>query len=184
MGATYILTAALTQLDTPHSSSSSSTPSFSAPTPGNAPSPALALGPHHLLRTRLHAQLLKASIDHGAHDAWPVALRSARVLTHTFELVYPHPWPALALHHATVAKLEMLLHRPGRARKVAVAALQGLRVTHAGFGGVGSGGGSGAAGAGEEGVEEQVLRVAREAEGELRARREQGMGLEGSDVDE
>lgn len=184
MQACSILTAALNQLDIPPSSSSA-TPSSSAPVPGNTPAPSLDLGPHHLLCTRLHAQLLKASIDHGTHDAWPVALRSARVLTHTYELVYPHPWPALALHHATVAKLEMLLHRPGRARKAAVAALQGLRVTHAGFGGVGSGGGgAGAGAAGEEGVEEQVLRVAREAEGELRARREQGMGPEGSDVDE
>lgn len=42
--------------------------------------------------------------------------------------IYPRNWPNLALHHATLAKLEMFLNHPHRALDACKAAMQILTV--------------------------------------------------------
>ncbi|KXZ48781.1 hypothetical protein GPECTOR_25g365 [Gonium pectorale] len=145
---------------------------------------ALALGPHNILNMRLRAQLLKAAIDQGSNggggagggsdsgdEAWDVALRAARALEAPYRLVYPGPvWPALSLHRATLAKLEALRGTPRRALAAAARALEGLRLTHSSRGGSGGGGGGWGGDGGDAGESalEATVRVAREAEAELR----------------
>ncbi|GIL73817.1 hypothetical protein Vretifemale_3919 [Volvox reticuliferus] len=146
----------------------------------------LSLGPNHILRLRLRAQLLKAAIDLGsgggdgpyaavpsAHDTlaepWKMALQVARTLEPQYRLCYPHPaWPNMSLHYATLAKLEMLLGQPYRALRAASQALEGLRLTY---------GGTSSTTGGQQregGVVEQMVRTAREAEAELQARAQAG----------
>ncbi|KAL4427604.1 hypothetical protein ABPG75_001693 [Micractinium tetrahymenae] len=108
---------------------------------------ALVLGPRHILRLRLLAELHRAAIAAGQ---WEVALRAGQQLLPLYEFVYPAVWPQLGLLHASVAKLAHLLERPAEALAAAKAAARILSVTH--------GGGSAA---------EEARRVAAEAEAEL-----------------
>lgn len=133
-----------------------------------APAPLVALlGPCHLLTARLAAQLLKATVDDGS--AWGAALAVSHALLPAYELAYPPVWPNLALHLATLAKLEALLGRPQRALVAATRALDMLRLTHAGGGGSGSAASGGRGGAAAEGgsVVDQVARVRAEAVQEM-----------------
>ena len=90
---------------------------------------ALALGPRHIMRLRLLAAHLRAAIAAGA---WAAALASARALLPLYQATYPPAWPSLALHLASLAKLEHLQGegRPGAALAAAEAALRMLSMTH------------------------------------------------------
>ncbi|KAI7835781.1 hypothetical protein COHA_010324 [Chlorella ohadii] len=91
----------------------------------------LALGPRHVLRMRLLADLHRAAV---AGEQWQTALAAAYELLPLYREVYPPVWPQLGLLWAAVAKLEHLQERPSQAIQAAEQALHILTTTHGGSG--------------------------------------------------
>jgi hypothetical protein len=81
----------------------------------------LPLHPHHLLRVRIQASLLKALIDEGKD--WGRALLVARDLMPVYRIVYPSSSPNYILHLASLAKLEALVGDSSKAMDLARRAL-------------------------------------------------------------
>jgi len=95
----------------------------------------LALGEHHVVRTRTRILLFKCAIDIGG--LWEEALALSNRLTPSMVLVFPPVWSALGLHLAAVAKLEMLAEHPQAAMVAAKRATEMLEVTGNSAGAVG-----------------------------------------------
>ncbi|EFN53133.1 hypothetical protein CHLNCDRAFT_137504 [Chlorella variabilis] len=87
----------------------------------------LALGPRHVLRMRLLADLHRAALAAGL---WEAALAAARQLLPLYKQAYQPIWPQLGLLWASAAKLEHLLERPAQALAAARAAAAILGATH------------------------------------------------------
>jgi hypothetical protein len=81
----------------------------------------LSLHPHHVVRWRIQASLLKALIDEG--EDWGWALQVARDLMPVYQIVYPSSSPNYILHLASLAKLESLVGDSSKAIDLARRAL-------------------------------------------------------------
>lgn len=88
----------------------------------------LSIGHRHVMRLRLLEALLKALVEEGGR--WEEALQTARELLPLYEFVYSGDlWPPLALHLATLAKLEHLVGEPAVSAAVARRALAALEAS-------------------------------------------------------
>ncbi|KAL4855823.1 Histone-lysine N-methyltransferase [Chlorella vulgaris] len=87
----------------------------------------LVLGPCHVLRMRLLADLHRAAL---AAEDWSTALATARQLLPLHQQAYQEVWPQPGLLWASVAKLENLSERPSAALAAAQAATRILECTH------------------------------------------------------